>query len=150
MKAIKNLKNKVKTALFNWSANYYQKEIKTHGKWSKTLNECVSTSYSVSIKDGYENYKLSIYTPIECIYFAIKQVYGDLIMMRILGVSVDYISSPNEIIVHITAERPGMIIGFHGKDVDKLTEILTKEFGQTVKINIKEDKQLTNITYCNY
>lgn len=147
MKAIKNLKKKVKNAIYNWASNYYFKETKFRNNWDKTLQD--AQTYGTYVEAGFENYKLPIYTPIECIYFALKEVYSDLMLLRITGIRVEY-KSNNEILVHIHTERPGYIIGKCGKDIDKLTNLLTEYFGQQVKINIIEEKDLKHITYSFY
>ena len=44
-------------------------------------------------------------------------------------------------ILTITLERPGILIGKGGKDINSLTERLTKELGHPIEIHIIEDKQ---------
>ena len=43
-------------------------------------------------------------------------------------------------VVTISLTRPGLLIGRHGKNIDDLTEYLSKELKQKVSINIIEDK----------
>lgn len=43
-------------------------------------------------------------------------------------------------VVTITLIRPGLLIGWHGKNIDDLTEYLSKQLRQKISINIIEDK----------
>jgi len=43
-------------------------------------------------------------------------------------------------VVTITLIRPGLLIGRHGKNIDDLTEYLSKQLRQKISINIIEDK----------
>lgn len=50
--------------------------------------------------------------------------------------------------VYITLQYPGLIIGFKGINIQKLTIFLTKVFGYKININIIEN-QLLNSLYIN-
>ena len=63
---------------------------------------------------------------------------------NIQGITMDY-SNDNFIKVNIITERPGLIIGKNGKDINNLTENLTEYFGKKVDINLIEIK--TNFIY---
>lgn len=114
-------------------------------KLTKKLNQ-----YDIPIKDdcyegiyvnkSFKGCTYSLFSPIECIYFAFNEIYHcSLTRFNIQGITMDY-SNDNFIKVNIITERPGSIIGFRGKDIDNLTETLTKYFGKRVEINLIENK----------
>lgn len=145
MKTIKNFKKKVSDFIYNWITNFYFKETRKRQYMDKEIGEL--QTHSIYVTKGYEKYKCSIFSPVECVYFALKEVYGNILSIRVTGITVEH-KNKKEIWVNLHVERPGYIIGYHGKDIDKLTDVLTSRFGQKVKVNIVEDSSVKNVTYC--
>lgn len=98
------------------------------------LKDC----YDYTVNPKFKGCNISITNPVECVYFALLQVYGGLSAIRLQGIIVAY--DNNEIQVTIHTQRPGMIIGFRGKDIDELNLILEKYFNKPVKVNLIEMK----------
>lgn len=63
--------------------------------------------------------------------------------LRVTNVSMTLGKEEHTII--ITLERPGLLIGKAGKDINALTERLTKGLGHPIKIKVIEDKQWNGI-----
>ena len=93
----------------------------------------------------YEKCNRGIFNPLECIYFALLEVYENPSQLKIQGVRADYSSDPSKIIVHIHTSRPGLIIGFRGRDFDKLTSVLSRYFGKDTEIKLTEEKDLDQV-----
>lgn len=47
------------------------------------------------------------------------------------------ISNGNILLITITSKRPGIIIGHGGRDINKLTKLLSKHFNQFDKVEIQ-------------
>ena len=71
--------------------------------------------------------------------FTLIKIYRRTPLLNIQGITMDY-SNDDFIKVNITTERPGLIIGKGGKDIDNLTENLTEYFGKKVNVNLIETK----------
>lgn len=64
---------------------------------------------------------------------------------RLKVTNVDIKLGEKEHIVTVTLERPGLLIGKGGKDINALRERLTSGLGHPTKIDIIEDKQWNGI-----
>lgn len=64
-------------------------------------------------------------------------------MLQITNVSIKL--GKEEHIVTVTLERPGILIGKGGRDINALQERLTSGLGHPIKIHIIEDKQWAGI-----
>lgn len=73
---------------------------------------------------------------------ALNEVYKNPFMLRIYGIEVEDVQIGNEssVIVNIATTRPGLIIGFQGKDMKKLEALLSKYWGDKIEIKIHEIK----------
>lgn len=68
--------------------------------------------------------------------------------LHIRGIQVD--TQGDVITVKISLRRPGLLIGGRGKDIDAITEKLTKVFGVETKILIDEIKKDINEPFLYY
>lgn len=97
--------------------------------------------YDYSVLGKYSNYNLSLYNPLEVLYFAIMEVYdGKVDILGIHGFDINY-EHEDLIEIIIYCSRPGLLIGYRGRDIDKLKEVLTKYYRGPIKISIKEKKK---------
>lgn len=64
--------------------------------------------------------------------------------------NIEYEISNKEIIIKITLERPGLLIGTHGKTITGLEEYLTKNNDKLTKIKIEESKLWWSYEAKNY
>ena len=97
------------------------------------LNLCPNTE----VLSDYRDTTVGLFNPIECIYFAIREVYDKSTILLISGVSVEY---TDVIKVNIYTARPGLIIGLRGRCIDALGDKLTKYFGRKIEIKLHEVK----------
>lgn len=142
----KPIKNKFTIAMLNIITKWF---IKLTNKVNYSLTPLTDSSgYDYFINPRFKNCNTCVYNPIETVYFVLKTVFGRIDILSIQGINVDY-SNSDKIFVTISTLRPGLVIGFHGKDIDRLTEILTTYFGQQVEIQINEVKNL-RYTISNY
>jgi small subunit ribosomal protein S3 len=56
----------------------------------------------------------------------------------------------NNITVTIRLNRPGLLIGKAGKDIDAVRDMLESYFNKGTKINIVEVKNDVNVPYCEF
>ena len=69
--------------------------------------------------------------------------------MRIHGIDVET-QDKNNITVTIRLNRPGLLIGKAGKDIDAVRDMLERYFNKTTKINLVEVKNDVNIPLCEF
>lgn len=140
---MKKIKKKIENFIYKHIAKWYVK-LTNKRHWNfKTLTD----GYEYFVTHKFRNCHYAITNPIECVYFALNEVYSGT-NVRVQGITMDYEESSDYIKVNILSERPGLVIGYHGRDIDNLTEILTNYFGKKVKVNVVEFK--TNFVYRNY
>jgi hypothetical protein len=91
-----------------------------------------------------------IFSPVEAVENVLKLHFIDnrrYYRLHIQGIQVD--TQGDVIIVKISLTRPGLLIGSRGKDIDAITEKLTKVFGVETKILIDEiRKDINEIFIC--
>ena len=108
--------------------------------------------------DGYGVSKLTIHNPNYWIFSPVEAVENVLKLhfmngrryyrLHIHGIQVD--TQGDVITVKISLRRPGLLIGSQGKDIDAVTEKLTKVFGAETKILIDEIKKDINEPFICY
>lgn len=95
-------------------------------------------SMSKSNIKTYNNTKEAYKDMIECTDSATKSI--NMLGITRVGVEVDI---KNEIIyAKICLDRPGILIGLKGSNIEALEAYLTKEFKMSVKIKIIEEKDI--------
>ena len=57
------------------------------------------------------------------------------------------INDKEVMVVFIKTIRPGVLIGYHGEQINKLTEYMEKEYGKAVDIKLEEDNTWNNFYY---
>ena len=130
------LRFKIENFIYKYITKWY---IRLTNKRNHNLDTIKGNGYDFFVNDKFKGCKCSLLTPIECIYFTLIENYRRTQFLNIQGITMDY-SNDNFIKVNITTECPGLIIGKGGKDIDNLTEKLTKCFGKKVEINLIEMK----------
>ena len=78
-------------------------------------------------------------------YFGFRGVY----LLRIHGIDVDT-QDANTITVTIRLNRPGLLIGKAGKDIDAVRDMLERYFNKKTRIDIVEVKNDVNVPYCEF
>ena len=127
--------NKLEDFIYKRITNWF---IKLTNKRNHNLN-LMKGDYDVVINSDFEGCTYGICQPIECIYFALLEVYGHIDRLRIQGITMDY-SDNNVIKINIMSAYPGLIIGRYGKPIEQLHSTLYKYFGKKVNINLVEVK----------
>lgn len=131
-------KRKIEIYIYKYITKWFIKLTKKLNQYDIPFKE--NEYDGVYVNEPFKDCKYSLFSPIECIYLAFNEIYHcSLRRFNIQGITMDY-SNDNFIKVNIMTERPGSIIGFRGKDIDNLTETLTKYFGKRVEINLIETK----------
>lgn len=131
-------KRKIEIYIYKYITKWFIKLTKKVNQYDIPFKE--NEYDEVYVNEPFKGCKYSLFSPIECIYLAFNEIYYcSLQRFNIQGITMDY-SNDNFIKVNITTERPGLIIGKGGKDIDNLTEKLTKCFGKKVEINLIEMK----------
>lgn len=106
--------------------------------------------YGVSnLTDRNPNYW--IFSPVEAVENVLKLHFIDsrrYYRLHIQGIQVD--TQGDVITVKISLRRPGLLIGGRGKDIDAVTEKLTKVFGVKTQILIYEIKKDINEPFICY
>ena len=138
---MKRIKIKIENFIYEHITKWY---VKLTNKRNHNLDIIKGNNYDYFVNDKFKGCKYSLLSPIECIYFTLIKIYRRTPLLNIQGITMDY-SNDDFIKVNITTERPGLIIGKGGKDIDNLTENLTEYFGKKVNVNLIEIK--TNFIY---
>ena len=136
-------KRKIEIYIYKYITKWFIKLTKKLNQYDILFQE--NWDEGIYVNEPFKGCKYSLLSPIECIYFAFNEIYHcSLQRFNIQGITMDY-SNDNFIKVNIITERPGLIIGKNGKDINNLTENLTEYFGKKVDINLIETK--TNFMY---
>ena len=140
---MKTLKRKIESYIYKYITKWFIKLTKKLNQYDILFQE--NWNEGIYVNEPFKGCKYSLFSPIECIYLAFNEIYHcSLQRFNIQGITMDY-SNDNFIKVNIITERPGLIIGKNGKDINNLTENLTEYFGKKVNINLIETK--TNFMY---
>ena len=93
----------------------------------------------------YSRYNYSALNPIYFVQLGIIKTYGNLWdKLRITGINVERVGK-DKIKIILSTERPGLIIGKGGRDMNNLNKELNNLFGSCVSLDIKEVSPLINI-----
>lgn len=95
-------------------------------------------SYDYVVNSKFRGCNIGVINSVECVYFALLQVYKRLSIIRLQGITVTY--ENDDIQVTIYTQCPGFVIGRGGRDIDELNLILKKYFNKPVKVNLIEIK----------
>lgn len=74
------------------------------------------------------------------VWLAICDIYRRPFMLGVAGIGIAY--KENILTIEIVCRRPGLMIGMAGVDIDALTELLSKQFNEPVKVDLTELKRL--------
>ena len=140
---IKDTYYKCRMGMLDWfRKKIYNYEIK------ETLNGKLSDPYC-----GYtvSDLRVGVLSPVMIVYKMLEKYFGfrGVYLMRIHGIDVDT-QDKNTITVTIRLNRPGLLIGTGGKDIDAVRDMLERYFNKKTRIDIVEVKNDVNIPYCEF
>lgn len=137
-----------------WRLNRFRKHIYDYE---------IGTFLSDRIRDPYygtpiSDMKIGVYSPVLIVTKTLEHYFGfsSYFRLEIHGIDVDTQKRDEEtmlveqIDVTIRLHRPGLLIGRGGKDIDAVGELLSNNFGKTVKIHIVEVKGDINKPICEF
>lgn len=140
---IKDTCHKCRMSILDW----FRKKI-----YNYEINEVLKGKLS----DPYWGYTVSdlrvgVLSPVMIVYKMLEKYFGfrGVYLMRIHGIDVDT-QDVNTITVTIRLNRPGLLIGRGGKDIDAVRDMLESYFNKGTKINIVEVKNDVNVPYCEF
>lgn len=125
---IRKIINKLKKYIVKWDLDF--------------LNTKVYSTDYYSFHDGKSCKNLSVFNKLETVYLILKNNSNNDFEFRRMGLSgIDIKLDHEHYIVYITLQRPGYIIGYQGKTVDKIKEELSIIFDDPLlTIELKEYK----------
>jgi predicted RNA-binding protein YlqC (UPF0109 family) len=127
--------------------DYFRKKIYNY-EIKETLNSKLSDPYW-----GYtvSDLRVGVLCPVMIVYKMLEKYFGfrGVYLMRIHGIDVDT-QDANAITVTIRLNRPGLLIGRAGKDIDAVRDMLESYFNKSTKINLVEVKNDVNVPYCEF
>lgn len=130
-----------------WRLNRFRKHIYDY-EIGCYLNDNIRDTYYGNV---ISDMKIGVFSPVLVVTKTLEQHFGfeGYHRLRIHGVDVDT-QKKDRIDVTIKLHRPGLLIGRGGKDIDAVSELLSNNFGKTVKIHIVEVKDDINIPTCEF
>lgn len=130
-----------------WRLNRYRKHIYDYEIGCYLNNNIRDPYYGDVISDM----KIGVYSPVLVVTKTLDKYFGfkGYNRLEIHGVDVDT-QQKEQIDVTIRLHRPGLLIGKGGQDIDAVSELLSNNFGKTVKIHIVEVKNDINIPFAYY
>lgn len=154
--------NKIKLYLIDYPKDYildtcYRIKFGILNKFRKCIYDYEINRYlNDNIRDPYygtviSDMKIGVFSPVLVATKTLEQYFGfeGYHRLRIHGVDVDT-QQIDQINVTIRLYRPGLLIGKGGKDIDAVSELLSSNFGKTVKIHIVEVKNDINIPFSDF
>ncbi len=146
---IKGTYHKCRMGMLDW----FRKKI-----YNYEINEALNGKLNDPYWDYYwgyytvlENYDLrvGVLSPVMIVYKMLEKHFGfrGAYLMRIHGIDVDT-QDKNTITVTIRLNRPGLLIGTGGKDIDAVRDMLESYFNKATKINVVEVKNDVNVPIC--
>ena len=76
---------------------------------------------------------------------------GDIFLWKLNITDLQFSNTKKRLIIYVTTERPGLLIGKGGVQLEKLKDMLSKNFKKPVTINIKESTVWNRLHYpCLY
>ena len=140
---IKDTYYKFRMGMLDW----FRKKI-----YNYEINEVLDSK----IIDPYRRYTVSdlrvgVLCPVMIVYKMLEKHFGfrGVLFMRIHGIDVDT-QDANIITVTIRLNKPGILIGKGGKDIDAVRDMLESYFNKATKINIVEVKYDINNPTCSF
>jgi hypothetical protein len=122
----------------------------------KIYNYEIKETLNGKLSDPYWGYTVSdlrvgVLCPVMIVYKMLEKYFGfrGVYLMRIHGIDVDT-QDANTITVTIRLNRPGLLIGKAGKDIDTFRYMLERYFNKVTKINLVEVKNDVNVPYCEF
>lgn len=109
-------------------------------EFNEVLNHKMSDYYEYANR---VDSNIGLLSPMVVVSKMLEKYFGfdKYLMLRIHGIDVDT-QDEEQITVTISLNRPGLLIGKAGKDINALEEMLGKYFGVKTKIAIKEVKDI--------
>lgn len=154
--------NKIKFYLIDYPVNFigdtYHKCRMGMLDWfrKKIYNYEIKETLNGKLCDPYWGYTVSdlrvgVLSPVMIVYKMLEKYFGfrGVYLMRIHGIDVET-QDKNNITVTIRLNRPGLLIGKGGKDIDAIRDMLESYFNKGTKINIVEVKNDVNVPYCEF
>lgn len=140
---IKDTYHKCRMGMLDW----FRKKI-----YNYEINEVLNGKLS----DPYWGYTVSdlrvgVLSPVMIVYKMLEKYFGfrGVYLMRIHGIDVDT-QDENTITVTIRLNRPGLLIGRGGKDIDAVRDMLERYFNKKTRIDIVEVRNDVNVPLCEF
>lgn len=122
----------------------------------KIYNYEIKETLNGKLSDPYWGYPVSdlrvgVLCPVMIVYKMLEKYFGfrGVYLLRIHGIDVDT-QDDNTITVTIRLNRPGLLIGRAGKDIDAIEDMLMRYFNKKTRIDIVEVKNDVNVPYCEF
>jgi hypothetical protein len=130
-----------------WRLNKFRKHIYDY-EIGWYLNDNIRDTYYGNV---ISDIKIGVFSPVLVVTKTLEQYFGfeGYHRLRIHAVDVDT-QQKDRIDVTIKLHRPGLLIGRGGEDIDTVSELLSNNFGKTIKIHIVEVKYDINIPTCDF
>ena len=139
---IKDTYHKCRMGMLDW----FRKKI-----YNYEINEVLDSKISYPyIRYTVSDLRVGVLCPVMIVYKMLEKHFGfrGVLFMRIHGIDVDT-QDTNTITVTIRLNRPGILIGKCGKDIDAVRDMLERYFNKATKINIVEVKFDINNPTCS-
>ena len=110
-------------------------------EFNKMLNAKIADVSYYSFSD----LRIGVFCPVLIVSKIIEKYFGcyGYYLLNIHGIDVDT-QQKEKIVVTIKLNRPGLLIGKAGKDIDNIKDLLTSYFNKQVQIDIVEVKNDVN------
>lgn len=131
---MRKIKNYVNNLIYKMIQKWY---VRLSNKMNGNLIR-LKDDYEYMVNSKFRGCNIGVINSVECVYFALLQVYKRLSVIRLQGITVTH--NNDDIQVNIYTQRPGLVIGRGGRDIDELNLILKKYFNKPVKVNLIEIK----------
>jgi hypothetical protein len=122
----------------------------------KIYNYEIKETLNGKLSDPYWGYTVSdlrvgVLCPVMIVYKMLEKYFGfrGVYLMRIHGIDVDT-QDANTITVTIKLNRPGLLIGYAGKDIDAVRDMLESYFNKKTRIDIVEVRNDVNVPLCEF
>ena len=106
-------------------------------KLLKRILESDICSYTYEMRHQYKPFNRAMLFPCSVVSIVLAEYFQRVDLLGIHSISVDT-QSDEAVTVTITLNRPGLLIGKGGKDIDAIMERLSELFGKETNIDIKE------------
>ena len=143
IEGIKSWQHRVYMRFLNWCRNriydYEFNKVLNHKITDPTYGNCVSDVH------------IGIFSPMLVVTKTLDHYFGleDYMRMRIHNIIIDT-QNESSISVTFVLRRPGLLIGWGGKDIDNIKALLEKAFNKSVDVSINEVKNDVNEPPINF